>query len=175
MATTKKTTTTSETVETKVSKPEKKTFKPDDLIPCKSVTNGELIMVGAKTGINYKWAGCDYVEKVEYQDLLYVARAHSDFVMKPMFIILDDDFISQNKDVEKLYDTMYSFQEITEILKLPINKMIEVIKSQPTGIRNAIQGAAATGITAGTFDSVKKIKALDELFGTSMLQILVDD
>lgn len=152
----------------------KKAFKNDDLIPCRSVTNGELVMLGSKTGILYKWAGCDYVTDVEYQDLLYATRSRSGFVMTPRFIILDDDFVSQNKEVSNLYENLYTYGEINEILNLPLGKLKSVVSAMPEGIKNAVKGAVATAINAGNFDSVNKIKALDEIFGTSMLQVLVD-
>ena len=150
-------------------------FDNSDLIPCKSVTNGELLMVGAKTGILYKWASCDDIEDVEYQDLLYTTRQHSSYVMKPYFIVLDDDFVAQNKELDKLYREMYSFAEINDILQLDPNTMRQVILSLPAGVQEAVKGFAATKINDGTFDSIKKIKILDEIFGTSMLQILVDN
>ena len=150
-------------------------FSNSDLIPCKSVTSGELLMVGAKTGILYKWASCDDIEDVEYQDLLYVTRQRSSYVMKPYFIVLDDDFVSQNKELDNLYRNMYSFREINDILALEPNNMRQVIMSLPAGVQEAVKGVAATKINDGSFDSVRKIKILDEIFGTSMLQILVDN
>ena len=152
----------------------KKVFENAELIPCKSVTSGELVMVGHKTGNIYKWADCDYIEEVEYQDLIYAVKTHSAFITRPMFIILDDEFISQNKEIEQMYSGLYSFSEINEILSLPPDVMRDVITSLPDGIKNAIKGVAATAINNGSFDSIKKIKILDEIFGTSMLQLLLD-
>ena len=151
----------------------KRVFEKDELISCKSVTNGELIMVGAKSDNVYRWASCDYVEEVEYQDLLYATKRGSDFVMKPLFLILDDDFVAQNKNVQKLYENLYSFKQLNEILALPKDKFRSVLLSLPEGIRNAVKGLAATGINNGTFDSISKIKVLDEIFGTEMLNTLL--
>ena len=153
----------------------KKEFKNDDQIPCRSVTSGELLMEGSKSGALYRWADCDYVEYVDYQDLLYATRAHSSYLFKPFFVVMDDDFISQNKELDKLYRDMYSFKDITEILDLPVNEMKGVISNLPAGVKEAVKGVASTQISNGTFDSIKKIKILDEIFGTSMLQILLDN
>lgn len=174
--TTRKTTgTATATATATVPAKEVRKFNNNDLIPCKSVTSGELLMVGAKTGILYKWASCDDIEDIEYQDLLYATRQRSSYVMKPYFIVLDDDFVSQNKELDKLYRGMYSFTLINDILQLEPNAMRQVILSLPAGVQEAVKGVAATKINDGSFDSIKKIKVLDEIFGTSMLQILVDN
>lgn len=153
----------------------KKEFKNDDQIPCRSVTNGELLMVGSKSGALYRWADCNYVEYVDYQDLLYATRAHSSYLFKPFFVVMDEDFVSQNKELDKLYRDMYTFSDISEILDLPASEMKEVIGQLPAGVKEAVKGVAATQIDNGTFDSIKKIRILDEIFGTSMLQILLDN
>lgn len=152
----------------------KKVYDKEDLIPCKSVTNGELIMVGAKSDNVYRWADCDYVEEVEYQDLLYAVKRNSDFVMKPLFLIMDDEFVNQNKDVQKLYENLYTFKELNDILNLPVHKFKSVIISLPEGVKSAIKSLAATQIDNGSFDSVNKIKILDEIFGTDMLNTLLE-
>ena len=81
--TTKKTTTKKDVVENKpvenkevveeVKKVEpakkEKTFDPTDLVNCTSVTAGELIMIGKKSGNLYRWTDCGDTQEVEYQDL----------------------------------------------------------------------------------------------------------
>lgn len=153
----------------------KKEFKNDDEIPCKSVTCGELLMIGKKTNRLYCWADCNDVEYVEYQDLLYSVRERSKEVFSPRFIILDDDFISQNKELDSVYSDLYSFSDIREILNQSPERLKVTLSTLPKGILDAIKGAAATGINNGTFDSIKKIKVLDEAFGTDMLRLLLDN
>jgi hypothetical protein len=152
-----------------------KQFKNNDMIPCKSVTSGELLMIGAKSGRLYTWAECDYIEEVEYQDLLYATRSKSGYVMYPRFLIMDEDFVAQDKELSAMYESLYTFNQITDILNLEPERMRQVILGLPSGIQNAIKNVAANRIVAGTYDSVKKIKILDEIFETAMLQTLVDD
>lgn len=167
----------SETLE-EVSSSEKtkaKSFNDTDLIECKSVTSGELIMIGKKSGIIYRWADYGDIENVEYRDLLYATRSKLSYITEPLLLILDDDFISQNRELSDFYDNMYVFKDVMEILNLPVDKMKEVVSKLPKGIKNAIKGIVVTLIDEGQFDSFKKIKALDEVLGTMMVQTLMDD
>ena len=82
-------TTTSEVVEkepvVKQAKVEKKKFDASEPILCKSITSGELFMVGAKSRLLYKWADYNDVQEVEYQDLLYDVRTGNSFSKYPRF------------------------------------------------------------------------------------------
>ena len=157
-------------------KPKKKKFANDDLIPCKSITNGELIMVGDKTKIVYRWANYGDVEEVEYQDLIYATRSsRTSYVKYPRFIILDDDFVKQNKEVAEIYDSIYSVADIRKILDLSPAQMKKAIEELPEGAKDSLKGLASTMIDNGTLDSVKKIQILDEVFGTELLLALANN
>lgn len=166
-------------VEEKIEKPvekkavvmEKKKFEPDDLIPCVSITSGELLMIGERTKFLYRWADRGDVQEVEYQDLIYAARSNSGFVFKPRFTIQDEDFLEQNPAVKERYETMYTVKDFTDILKLSVPAMKKTIMELPDGAKESIKSMASTMISNGTLDSVSKIKALDEIFDTNMMLI----
>ena len=50
----------------------------------------------------------------------------------------------------------------------PVDKMISEISALPKSALDSIKVLAASSIDEGTLDSVKKIKALDELLGTNL-------
>lgn len=160
---------TPETKEETVKTPRK--FANDDYIRCVSMTSGELIMVGEKTKSVYKWADRGDEQDVEYQDLIYATRAKSGFVFKPRFVIDDEDFLNQNLAVKELYETMYTFNDIQEVLALDPQSMRQTIATLPDGAKDAIKSIAATMIANGTLDSVTKIKILDEIFDTQLMSM----
>lgn len=162
------------TEEKPVVKVEKRKFEKDELIPVKSITGGELLMVGHQTGLLYKWVDFDDVQEVEYQDLQYDVRASGSYSKYPRFIILDEDFVEQNK-LGELYDSLYSKDDIREILELPANQLKKVIEGLPKGAKESIKTLASTMIRNGSFDSVSKIKVIDEIFETEMLHTLTDN
>lgn len=151
-------------------------YKNSDLIPCRSIVSGGLYLEGARSKIFYSWADYGDIQDVEYQDLIFMVRTRANKeIYEPRIIIEDEEFVRQNKALEELYDTLYSAKDIRDIINLPTPKMIAEIKKLPAGVKNSIKGMASTMMDAKQLDSVQKIKALDELFGTQMLLTLVQE
>ncbi len=147
---------------------EKKVFKDSDGIPCRSITQGALYMEGAKTHMLYEWVEYGDVTMVEYADLAAAVRTKSWFMFSPAFIVDDDDFIEQNAQLKKFYTENYSMHDLENILSMPIDRMKEEIIALPKSAVESLKSLAASSITEGTIDSVRRIKVLDELFGTNL-------
>lgn len=150
-------------------KPGKKSFKDTDMIRCVSVTTGKLIMEGLKSNDKYVWEAMNDVVDVEYRDLIAAVKKHSKLVFKPRFIIQDKDFLEQNPEIEKLYGSLYTADDIDQVLDLPADRMREYILQMPAGAKDALLGIAVTKIDRGILDSVQRIKVIDEIFGTQLL------
>lgn len=147
-----------------------KKYEPTDLIQCTSLTQGELLMVGKKSGILYRWFEQGDVCNVEYQDLqVEIISRTSRYVYDPLFYIEDENIVEQNKNIQKVYNTEYSMKDLNEILALPIPTMVSAIKQLPKGLKESIKVLAATNIQNGELDSIKRIKALDEVFDTKLM------
>lgn len=143
-----------------------------DMIECCSITSGGLYVTGNRTGTEYQWADYGDVESVEYQDLLYMIRGNKDAVYKPRFIILDDDIVGEHPSLKKLYDSLYNTRDLIQILGLPVSEMKKVVKGLPSGAVDALKNLAATKIENGEIDSISKIRALDEIFGTEFKEFV---
>lgn len=158
--------------------PEKKqrVFGQEDLIPCRSMVSGQLFIEGVRSHLLYTFADYNDVNDIEYRDLIYMVRTHGNKdIYDPRIIIEDEDFIAQNPKLSELYSSMYTDKDLIEIIELPVGQMVDYINTLPIGCKNAIKGIAATMIDSGALDSVQKIKALDEIFGTDMLLTLVQE
>ena len=149
--------------------PSVKKYKDDDLIPCISTTSGLLILVGAKTGRTYRWVDVGDRLDVDYSDLYAEIRTRSNYVFKPRFVIDDDELVNQHPEIVRLYDKLYSKDDLSKILMLPADQMKRVVEQLPEAVKNTVKSIAATMIDTGSLDSVKTIKVLDEIFGTQML------
>lgn len=155
---------------------EERIFNPEDTIPCRSIVSGGLYIEGSRSHILYSWADCGDVEDVEYRDLIYLVRTRANAnIYSPRIIIEDEDFINQNKSVKDFYDSMYDTSDLNQILLLPISQMKAEIANLPIGAKESIKGIAATMIDSHVLDSIQRIKALDEIFGTNMLLTLVQE
>lgn len=157
------------TADEKDVKKEKKTYAPSDGIPCKSITNGGLYMPGLKSNILYTWIDAGEVIDVECQDLQAAIRSNNGYVMNPLFVIEDEEFVAQFPQLKKIYETLYSVGELEDVItKLSPGSMKATILSLPKGAQDAIKHLASKMVSDGRLDSVKKIKTLDEIFDTEM-------
>lgn len=161
------------TVATKESPKQIRQYMGDDLIPCKSLTKGELIYIGKKTGEVYKWTDFDDITEVEYQDLLGLKAKKSDFIYKMMFMVLDEELLQDPKwsDVKSMYDKVYS-DSIDELIEMPLSKFKSVFPNLPEGLKRAMVVEVGTQMEAGTFDSIQKIKFIDEICKTDLSSML---
>lgn len=150
-----------------------KQYSGDDLIPCKSMTKGELIYIGKKSGEIYRWSDFGDITEVEYQDLLGLKAKKSAFIYDTMFMILDEDLLEDPKwsDVKKIYDKIYS-DDVQELLEMPLSKFKEIFPNLPNGLKKATVVEAGTQMENGTFDSIQKIKFIDETCGTDLSSML---
>ena len=146
----------------------KKVFEPNEGIPCRSVTHGKLFVDGIKTGMKYTFYDYDDVSDIEYRDLVALVRARDKSVYNPRFIVMDEDFIAEYPALKKFYDDQFSMKNIKDILTLPDYEMKEAIRKLPKGAVESLKSIAVNQIASGEIDSIKKIKALDEAFGTDL-------
>lgn len=166
-----------ETIKERPTEKAKKTFKQSEGILCRSVVNGKMFMEGIRSSMPYQWADYGDELEVEYRDLVAAVREKNGYVMNPWIIIQDDDFIEEFPFLADIYAKQYSSNDLANILTLSIPQMTEEIEKLPSNVKNTLKGIAATWVNNGRLDSVKKIKALDEIFDTnlSMLAEVIND
>lgn len=151
----------------------KRDFKDDDMIPCVSVTVGLLLMQGQKTKDLYHWADMGSIQEVAYKDLVDEVRNNSAFVFEPRFIIQDDDFLAKYKAIADKYGELYTPQDIDYVLTLTPVALKDALSKMPLGTQEAVKNRAMKKINSGELDSVQRVRALDEYFGTDMMIKLV--
>lgn len=158
-------------------KPTKKVFEPSDGITCRSVTHGILFVDGLKTSMKYTFTDYGDETDIEYRDLVALVRARNKAVYNPRFIIMDEDFIAEYPTLGKFYKDHFATKNIKEILDMPDRQMKEAISKLPKGAVESLKSMAVSQIVSGEIDSIRKIKALDEAFGTdlSLLNELLSD
>ena len=169
---TKKETVTEEievAAEAKATKKAARKFEPDDLIVCRSITFGELLLTGKKSKLLYSWANYGDTTEVEYQDLQALKSTRSSYLFKPRFVIEDEELVEQwGKDFGDMYSNIENV-DAEDMLKLPANQLKSKLKKAPKGIQVAVKNLAGEKIINGSLDSLAKIKAIDEVLGTNLL------
>ena len=149
-------------------------FNQHDLILCRSVTAGWL-GCGGKSGQYYIFENFGDQCEVEYQDLFALKQRRSPYLYSPLFVIEDEELLENPRwaDIQKFYsEKVYTMDDINEVLNLPVNSFEAALKALPKGLSKSLQVEVSKRIEDGTFDSLKKIKIIDEVCGTDFRSIL---
>lgn len=181
MATTKKTSTTEEIVETEVleeavkpapKKVNKPKHDPSELVLCRSVRFGELILIGPKTKMRYSWSNEGDLREVEYQDLVSWRALHSKYLFDPMIIIEDEDIREEwNADLGALYNKVQEI-DLKEMFKLPYRQFMAQLKKLPESMKSSVQNMAYAMVQDGTLYDLRIIKGIDETLGTELVMMI---
>lgn len=143
-------------------------YAPDDLIPCRSVTYGELLLSAPKSKLMYVWANYNDVTEVEFQDLQALKSIRSSYLFRPRIVIEDDELVEQwGKDFKDMYSKIVNV-DVEDMFNLPLGKFKTALKNAPKGVQQAVKNIAGEKILDGSLDSLAKIKAIDEILGTDL-------
>ena len=151
-------------------------FNQTDLILCRSVTAGWLGVSG-KSGQYYVFENFGDECEIEYQDLFALKSRHSNYIYAPHFVIEDEELLENPRwaDVAKFYEEeVYSLEDVNAVLNLPVSNFKAALKQLPKGLAKSLQVEVASKIEDGSFDSLQKIKIIDEVFGTDFRSILAE-
>lgn len=143
-----------------------KTYSPDDEILCRSVTSGELILIGKKTGNRYIWSNVNDEMYVLYQDLQSLKVTRSSYLYDPNFIILDEELVEQWTDLKDVYNQLLKIEDITALLSKTPEEIKSVLATLPKGLLERVKAIISDKIVAGEFDSILRIRAIDEALDT---------
>lgn len=160
---------TEEVVNVKVPEPvpvkEKKVFTDSDYILCRSVWSGGLNVI-SQSGNLYEFKDYGSECEINYRDLVTMIRRGSQHVLLPRFIILDEDFLEDFPTIQRVYGTMYTREDLLEILELPVSRMRAEIEKLPATTKNNMRSLVATQIATGKLDSISKVRVLTEIFNS---------
>lgn len=162
-------------VETSKPEPKKapKKFAPDDRIECRSVTGGELILIGPKSQLQYSWADYNDIAWVEYQDLQALQSRKSNFLVKPRFIIEDDDLVEQWGSMLKPIYEKVTNQNIEDFFALELDKFKAQLNIIPDGLKDAIKTKAVQMIQNDELYDVRKVREMDAIWGTDFVEMFL--
>lgn len=157
--------------------PAKKTpkkYAPDDRIECRSVTGGELFLVGPKSQLLYTWEDYNDTTFVEYQDLQALQSRKSGFLMKPRFIIEDEELVEQWGAMLKPIYEKITTQSIEDFFELPLNKFKAQLNIMPAGLKDAIKTRAVQMIHNDELYDIRKVREMDAAWGTDFVAMFMN-
>ena len=150
-----------------------KKYAPTDTIECRSVTGGELILIGDKTKLHYNWADFGDTAYVEYQDLQALQSRRSGFLTHPRFIIEDDNLVDQwGSMLKPIYDKINT-KNIEELFNLPASQFEAQLNVVPDGLKDAIKTKAVQMIQSGDLYDIRKVRAIDTTWKTDFVAMFM--
>lgn len=158
--------------ETSVDKVEStKIFKPDDEIPCKSVTPWKLTAVGVDKTTVYYWDYFGNIENVKYRDLQALRR--TDYITKPKILIMDKELRNQwKRELGDAYKYFDGIEYPEEYFDKSDDEFEEILNKAPKWLGEIIKTTAMAMIRAENYPSVSKIILIDKILGTCIKDFL---
>lgn len=155
------------------SKKAPKKYAPADVIECRSVTGGTLILIGPKTHLQYTWEDYGDTAWVEYQDLQALQSRKSNFLTKPRFIIEDDDLVEQWGAMLKPIYNKVTNQTIEDLFELPLAKFKAQLGIMPDGLKDAVKTKAVQMIESEELYDIRKVREIDAAWGTDFVEMFM--
>ena len=151
-----------------------KKYAPTDRIECRSVTGGELFLVGPKSQLLYTWEDYNDTTFVEYQDLQALQSRKSGFLVKPRFVIEDEELVEQwGSMLKPIYEKIIT-QSIEEFFDLPLNKFKAQLNVMPEGLKDAIKTKAVQMIHNDELYDIRKVREMDAAWGTDFVAMFMN-
>ena len=150
-----------------------KKFAPGDVIECRSVTGGTLMLIGPKTHLQYEWSDYGDTAYVEYQDLQALQSRKSNFLIKPRFIIEDDELVEQWGTMLKPIYNKVTDHTIEELFELPLNKFKAQLNIMPEGLKAAVKTKAVQMIKSEELYDIRKVREIDAAWGTDFVEMFM--
>ena len=142
----------------------------EEQIACSSATEGELIFVGSVTGNKYIWQKFGDTITVEFQDLQREINLHKALIYKPYIMIDDEEILEAMPQLEALYNNLFTEEDLIGLINAPINVFKREFVKLPQGLKDTVVTRIAIMVDGGQFDSMGKIKFIDEICGTCLVQ-----
>lgn len=150
---------------------ETKTFKPDDMIACRSVTPYKLIALGVDKNTVYNWNGYGDVDYLTYRDLQALRR--TEYVTKPLIIIDDADLCYQwRRELGDTYKHFLGVEYPEEFFDKSDNDFEKLLKDAPDVVKEVIKTTAMNMIRNENFPTVQKLRLIDDVLGTCLKEFI---
>ena len=155
-------------------KKESKKYAPTDRIECRSVTGGGLVLVGPKSQLLYEWVDYGDTTEVEFQDLQALQSRKSGFLVKPRFVIEDEELVEQwGSMLNPIYSKIQN-QDIEALFELDPAQFEAILSKMPVGIKDSVKTKAAQKIANEELNDIRIIKTIDKLLGTELAASLLN-
>lgn len=144
-------------------------FKQGDLIPCRCVRPNKVVYYSTKTDTRYEWLGYGDIVDVDFADLSAFKSSKSAMLYEPKIVIEDEELYEEWKHVlEPVYKEYLGIEDAVEIFSIPDSSFEHYLRTFPAPFKDIVKVTAMRMIKDGEFDSISKIRIMDDVLGTCM-------
>ena len=148
-------------------------FKQGDMIPCRCVRPNKVVYFSTKTDTRYEWNGFGDMVDVDFADLSAFKSSKSAMLYEPKIVIEDEELYEEWKHVlEPIYEDYLGIDEATDLFQMSDRKFEAFLKTAPTPFKEIIKVTAMRMIKDGDFDSIAKVRIMDDVLGTCMKEFI---
>ena len=98
----------------------------------------------------------------------------SGFLVKPRFIIEDEELVEQWGSMLKPIYEKITTQSIEEFFELPLNKFKAQLNVMPEGLKDAIKTKAVQMIHNDELYDIRKVREMDAAWGTDFVAMFMN-
>lgn len=145
----------------------------NELIPVRSLTKGKLVYISKATNARYVWGNYGDVEYLTFGEINTMRSQYPKFI-KDCMVLIEDDEVIELFNLEKLYETVYSVEELDLIFKKSISELQLMLSTLPSGIKKSIVARAKELIESEVLTDYRKIQTIEKELKVDLMILLKD-
>ena len=145
----------------------RKEIDRNELIACRSTTNGRLIYRSPRTQEKFTWSDFGSVEYLEMGELLTMKSSHPKF-LNDVQLVIDDEEAADYLGLNKIYDEMLQVDDLDSLFDKTNDELAVILPKLPNGLRKAVSTRARTLVEEDRLDSISKIKLIEQELGVDL-------
>lgn len=139
----------------------KKQIDRDLMVACRNVTEGRLIYVSKKTGLQTIWSNHGDVEYMDVGELMTMKASQPKFLTEPWLIIEDDDVV-EFLGLKHLYQRLVDVDDLDSFFMKSHTEMEQILDRVPNGTKDSIATRARKMVEDGSLYDNRKIRVLEQ-------------
>lgn len=133
----------------------------NEMIACRSMTNGKLIYISDRTRSRYVWSDYGTLQYIEMGELLDMRASHPKFLDDVRLIVEDEDAVEYLGLTHK-YETLDGIDNLDALFDKPADELLDILPKLPKGVQHSVSTRARKLVEEGTLEKLNTIRAIEE-------------
>ena len=146
-----------------------KDIDPHMIVTVRNGFQGKLVYVSRKTGERFVWESFGDEQDMEIGELRNARNSSKAFFVNNWFMF-DEPWIVDYIGMTQYYKFAVSIDNFDSIFDMPADELGKYVAQLPDGLKRSVAYRARIKIRDGSIDSNKKISALEQSLGTSLVE-----